>query len=78
MRCSTTRYADEGVASAGGICRMKSSLAGLHEVLLNAALRGERMKADREADQRARELAQRNDKYAELNRVPEASQETQR
>lgn len=56
---------------------MKSSLAGLHEVLLNAALRAERIKADRIADQRARELAQHNDRYAELNRVPAASQATQ-
>lgn len=53
---------------------MKSSLAGLHEVLLNAALRAERINADRAADQRAKELAKRNDQYAVLNRVPAASQ----
>lgn len=38
--------------------------AGLHEVLLQAALRAERRKAAKAADERAREIARRMDKRA--------------
>lgn len=38
--------------------------AGLNEVLLQAALRAERARADRQADERARALAKRMDERA--------------
>jgi len=38
--------------------------AGLHEVLLQAALRAERLKANERADEIASELARRQDKIA--------------
>lgn len=39
----------------------KSPTVRLNEVLLNAAIRAERINADRLTDQRAQELARRND-----------------
>lgn len=47
----------------------KSPTVRLNEVLLNAAIRAERINADRSADQRARVLAQRNDDFVP-HRVP--------
>lgn len=47
----------------------KSATAALNEVLLAAALRAERLNASRDADERARELARRNDQL--VHRVPE-------
>ncbi|MGY4614792.1 ribonuclease HI [Bradyrhizobium sp. USDA 4472] len=38
--------------------------AGLHEVLLQAALRAERLKANQRADELASELARRQDQHA--------------
>lgn len=43
---------------------MKSPTACLNEVLLAAALRAERINAERLADQTARDLAKRNDQYS--------------
>lgn len=53
---------------------MKSPTACLNEVLLSAALRLERVNADREADRLARDLAKRNDQFAvEFHRVPNSA-----
>lgn len=44
--------------------------AALHEVLLQAALRGERAKTERLMDNRARAMAQRFDSEISIHRVP--------
>lgn len=41
-----------------------AALTGLQEVLVQAVIRAERIKADRAADERARELARRMDERA--------------
>lgn len=57
---------------------MKSPTACLNEVLLSAALRFERVNADRIADREAKELARRNDKFAnEFTAFKQASQDAQ-
>jgi hypothetical protein len=48
--------------------------AALHEVLLQAALRGERAKAESLLDGRANAMARRFDSEISIHRVPSASQ----
>lgn len=52
----------------------KSSTAALNEVLLQAAIRAERINAEPMYEKHARELARRNDRLTSSNRVPEIRQ----
>lgn len=52
---------------------MKSSTAALNEVLLQAAIRAERINAEPMYEKHARELARRNDRLTSSNRVPETT-----
>lgn len=54
---------------------MKSPTAALNEVLLQAAIRAERINSDRCSDKHAHDLAKRNDRLASIHRVPEIQTE---
>ena len=54
----------------------KSPTAALNEVLLQAALRAERLNTEPVLEECARDLARRNDKLSVASRVPASQTET--